>query len=393
MKKNWIIIFGLFISCIWQAAGAELTGDSISLEQMGGIYYAYHYDSTAVRTPAPAGFRPFYISHFGRHGSRWLPSDNRYQQVLEQFTDTTNLTPLGRDVRQRILLIWEDAQGRGGDLTSLGARQQAEIAERMFHAWPEVFHDKATVSARSSIVGRCIMSMTAFLLRLQALRPELRITAETNRRFMSYIAYSSPEEDSLIAHTPRIISISPNRLMEALFIHPERVTNPMDLLSELHCIASDMQNVEIGISLYDLFTPEEMRAVYEANNRNMWACNSRNPVSGDIPIRSALSLWQNIVESADAAITDGVPQATLRFGHDTSLYRLLTLLGLFQEEQRMNNIIPMAANLILVFYRNEKGSVLVKFLHNEREILLPIKSDTAPYYLWDEVKRVYPIKD
>ena len=29
-------------------------------------------------TPAPKGFKPFYISHYGRHGSRWLPNDSRY---------------------------------------------------------------------------------------------------------------------------------------------------------------------------------------------------------------------------------------------------------------------------------------------------------------------------
>lgn len=363
--------------------------DRSDYEQMGGVYYAYHHDSTAVQTPAPEGYNPFYISHFGRHGSRWLPSDERYQRVLDQFADTANLTPLGLDVRRRLLRIWEDAQGRGGDLTSIGAKQQSEIADRMFRRWPEVFSNNAVISARSSIVGRCVMSMTSFLLKLQALNPELRITAESNRRFMSYIAYSSPEEDSLIACTPRIINTSPGRLVSSLFADTTRIKEKTNLLSELHCIASDMQNVGIGISLYDIFTPDEMRAVYDASNLNMWTCNSRNTVSGDIPARSAMSLWQNIVESADDAIAAGTPQATLRFGHDTSLYRLLTLLGLFNEEQRMDKIIPMAANLIMVFYKNGEGDILVKFLHNEREIRLPMESDTAPYYRWDDVKKHY----
>ena len=29
-------------------------------------------------TPAPKGYEPFYMSHYGRHGSRWLISDNSY---------------------------------------------------------------------------------------------------------------------------------------------------------------------------------------------------------------------------------------------------------------------------------------------------------------------------
>ncbi len=387
MRKNLFVVS--FILFALSASAQKPIADSISYEQMGGVYYAYHYDSTAVQTPVPEGYTPFYISHFGRHGSRWLPSDERYKWVMRQFADTANLTPLGIDVRHRLQKIWEDAQGRGGDLTMLGARQHAEIASRMYHSWQEVFQGDAVVSARSSIVGRCVMSMTSFLLKLQSLNPELRITAESNRRFMPYIAYSSPEEDSLIARTPRTINVSPDRLMSSLFVNPDKVEEKMNLLSELHCIASDMQNVEIGISLYDIFTPEEMRAVYDASNLNMWTCNSRNATSGDIPARSAQSLWQNIVESADSAIATGTPQATLRFGHDTSLYRLFTLLGLYNEEQRMDRIIPMAANLIMVFYKNEKGTTLVKFLHNESEIQLPIESSLAPYYNWDDVKKYY----
>ncbi len=386
MKRHLATVSVFFLLFVLSASAQKPTSDSINYEQMGGVYYAYHYDSTAVQTLAPEGYAPFYISHFGRHGSRWLPSDERYKWVLEQFADTTNLTPLGLDVSHRMLKIWEDAQGRGGNLTSLGARQHSEIASRMYHSWPEVFQGDAVVSARSSIVGRCVMSMTSFLLQLQSLNPKLQITAEANQRFMPYIAYSSPEEDSLIARTPRIIKVSPNRLIASLFINTDKVKEKMNLLSELHCIASDMQNVEIGISLYDIFTPEEMRAVYDANNLNMWTCNSRNAVSGDIPARSAISLWQNIVESADSAIVTGTPQATLRFGHDTSLYRLFTLLGLFNEERHMDKIIPMSANLIMVFYRNDKGCILVKFLHNEREIRLPIESQTAPYYNWNDVK-------
>lgn len=382
--KSIYFILSVVLSLL--GIGCAYGGDTISYEQMGGIYYTYHYDSTQVETPAPEGYRPFYISHFGRHGSRWLPSDERYLRVLEQFADTAALTSLGKDVRQRLLLVWEDAKGRGGDLTPLGAKQQRDIAGRMYARWHEVFQGNASISARSSVVGRCIMSMNAFLLRLQALNPQLDITAESHKRFMPYIAYSSPQEDSLIANTPRVINISPDRLMSSLFVDPSGVKSPMDLLSELHCIASDMQNTECGVSLYDIFTPAELRAVYDASNLNMWTCNTCNDISGDIPAKSAESLWHNIVESADEAIAQGNVAATLRFGHDTSLYRLFTLLGLMQDERRMDCIIPMAANLIMVFYRNASNHVIVKFMHNEREIELPIDSESRPYYDWEKVK-------
>lgn len=46
----------------------------------------------------------------------------------------------------------------------------------------------------------------------------------------------------------------------------------------------------------------------------------------DIPARSAISLWQNIEAEADWALRSVKSSATLRFGHDTALYRLLSLL-------------------------------------------------------------------
>ena len=58
------------------------------------------------------------------------------------------------------------------------------------------------------------------------------------------------------------------------------------------------------------------------------------------------------------------------------------------DEYHMDKIIPMAANLIMVFYKNDQGRVIVKFLHNEKEIRLPIDSQFDPYYDWDKVKKI-----
>ena len=50
---------------------------------------------------------------------------------------------------------------------------------------------------------------------------------------------------------------------------------------------------------------------------------------------------------------------------------------------------PMAANLQLIFYRDGKGHVLVKLLHNEEEAYLPLPDATAPYYDWEAVRRLF----
>ena len=67
------LLLGLGLAaCAWPLSGQnarqEIYADP---DKAGGVYYAYTYDNPA-RTPAPEGYEPFYISHYGRHGSRWL---------------------------------------------------------------------------------------------------------------------------------------------------------------------------------------------------------------------------------------------------------------------------------------------------------------------------------
>ena len=49
--------------------------------------------------------------------------------------------------------------------------------------------------------------------------------------------------------------------------------------------------------------------------------------------------------------------------------------------------IPMASNLQMIFYRNKKGDVLVKFLYQEQETRLRgLEPYVGPYYKWETVK-------
>ena len=55
-------------------------------------------------------------------------------------------------------------------------------------------------------------------------------------------------------------------------------------------------------------------------------------------------------------------------------------------------VAPMAANVQIVFFRNEKVStdgILVKILHNEREVHIPVQTDQFPFYKWSDVESYY----
>ena len=59
-------------------------------------------------TPAPSGKRPFYISHYGRHGSRYISNrkgyDTPYKMMLHAGA-VDELTPVGKKVLDEMKLI------------------------------------------------------------------------------------------------------------------------------------------------------------------------------------------------------------------------------------------------------------------------------------------------
>ena len=371
-----------------------------SPEQLGGVYYAYPVPTSAGNSSVaiPSGYEPFYISHYGRHGSRWLTSDERYEWVLAQFTDKKNLTSLGKSVRRRLQKVLKNARGNGGNLSPLGVRQHQGIAERMAQNFPTVFVAADTrIWARSSTADRCRKSMLAFTDRLRQLHPSLSLDIATHEADMEWLVDNTPEVKALEKRTQVKPLLTPTRFMHALFKDPARVFATetasaaeglqLKLLSELFTIATDMQDVELDVNLFDVFTDEEMHALYDANNRRMTICNGNLPQSEGIPARAALTLWKNIQYDANVMISRNRHGASLRFGHDTNLYRLLSLLQLSSVHatsyDHMDEILPMAANLQMVFFKRKgetptDSTVLVLFLHNEKPVMLHLIPTPSP---------------
>ena len=421
MRKSFLMI--LLIVC-------ALLAQAQTRQQMGGVYYAYPAPKKPVSVKAPEGYTPFYISHYGRHGSRWLPSDSRYIWVNQHFDDESNLTPLGKKVKGWLTQVWENAKGNGGKLTKLGEKQHRGIADRMAHNFPQIFAKGNHVQARSSVVDRCAKSMLAFTDELRQLQPSLDMDVKTDSADMAWIAYTSPEVKALENRTHIVAKVSPDRFLHQLFKDITKVDDPMKLMSEIHTIASSIQDVglnfksyprQIEKGLYGLFTDEEFKAFYDANNLRMTICNGEYPTNERIPARSAISLWENVEAEADKALASDRPSATLRFGHDTSLYRLYSLMNMFfarpdaccdtdakmasykKESDAMDVVVPMAANLQLVFYKKKQwdraypeSNVLVRILCNERnvgELNLnayiyndDIEDMVGNYYTWASLK-------
>ena len=380
MKRNSCLL--LFLLC-----SVVIFGQTFSPEKTGGVYYAYPESSTQI-VHIPDGFSVFYISHYGRHGSRWLPDEQRYEWVNAQFDNDANLTPFGKNIKKRLKKVWKNAKGNAGQLTPLGVAQHRGIARRMAEQFPTVFQgDDTKILARSSTVPRCRASMLAFCNELTRHFPHLDIHPETEARHMVYINYESAELKAFTKGIRRQPAVDATRFVTALFKDPSQVKEPLRLMSELHTIASDMQDIPLKVSLWDCFTEEEMLAVHDANNERMTICNGDTPLNEGIPARSSIALWQNIEQEADEMIASGGHGASFRFGHDTALYRLLTLMGVLLPGDGMEDFLPMAANLQMVFCKDKAGRVEIGFYLNEKHVSLPFAPFSEyGFYSWEAVK-------
>ena len=121
----------------------------------GSNYVAYRGPQKQL-TPAPKGYKPFYLSHYGRHGSRFMIGNKAYDVPyfsLLKAKQEGKLTAKGEETLAKVKLIREDAKGRDGELTPLGALQHQGIARRMMERFPEIFAGNTNIEARSTVVS------------------------------------------------------------------------------------------------------------------------------------------------------------------------------------------------------------------------------------------------
>ena len=125
----------------------------------------------------PKGYKPFYISHYGRHGSRNNWGRRYYERLFQRLTSAKEagiLSQSGDSLLKSVSLI-KDIELQGGvdgRLTPRGVREHQGIAERMFNRYPRVFKKgNHKIRAVSSTTPRCIVSMAAFTTSLQKQAP------------------------------------------------------------------------------------------------------------------------------------------------------------------------------------------------------------------------------
>ena len=368
-------------------------------------------------TPAPRGYRPFYISHYGRHGSRsdWA-GNYTYKLVRDVLAqakaDSVALTPAGDSLLRESAYIFEKYDGMDGRLTPRGVREHRQLAKRMYHRFPEVFKQGSKkIRAVSSTTPRCIVSMNGFTAQLMALQTDLNLDLDTGEKFYAYIAQS--ENGTIRARTQKALAERPQKAMDAtpvyetLFQNPEEgkkyVKDEKAFLYGIYAVAKVAEAFDINDNLFRYLPFDAVYSFHEQQFLSAYLNQANSELNGDLRIPLNKPLADSLIIQADRVISGASDRAAdLTFGHDWPFLGLCGYLGLEGVGDRLSTEeaaarwmaswnCPFAANLQMIFYRSrkEEDPVLVKFLLNERETAIPaLEPVQGPYYKWEDATRV-----
>ncbi len=420
MKKKTLTL--LVFSCSLLTSFAQTAKEEIYADilKSGSNYMAYQAPTKAL-TKAPKGYEPFYMSHYGRHGSRWLINENDYTSVIRVFrraNELGKLTPLGKEALAKLERFIPTTKGRLGELSDIGEQQHHGIGRRMTENFPEIFSGKdAEVDARSTVVVRCILSMTAECEELTAFNPKMKMHNDVSESYQYYLNHNfsqrlkdaSRNRGSIVDEYKKKYT-HPERFCRALF-NDESYWNdedfrPRSFMRAVFNVITNMQSHGNGEDMWNLFTTEECYDLWKIVNVDWYLGYAAAPQTGGIMQFNQADLLHNIIETTDTIMASKTFKngATLRFGHEVCVMPLACLLELDScgrqvqdldhlEDYWVNyRIYPMACNIQLVFYRSKKqkdAPVLVKALLNEKEATLPVPTDQYPYYKWDDLRAYY----
>lgn len=364
-----------------------------------------------VETPAPKGYKPFYISHIGRHGSRSNWGAWSYDAVINTLAAAKQaglLTASGDSLLREAQLVKDYYAGMDGHISPRGVREHAAIADRMYDRYPEIFKGARNIRAISSTVARCAVSMSAFTNELCRRNPKLAISLDSHEvidKWLNNTGSSKLTEGAnplLAEYRRNYPAVDTTYVMNRLFTDPKaaqaivrRVGPFQDAICSTACIAEDW---DIEENLYRFVPEDAIYKFWSTGNRDLYMHHCNSVEFGADRSAEARLLAEDFVRKADEAIAGGSYAADLRFGHDHPILGLVSYFGIEGAGDKLSfdqiddswfgfQTIPMASNLQLIFYRDKSGDVLVKFMYNEKECKLRgLEPVQGPYYKWSVVK-------
>jgi len=407
--------------------------------QPGQTYQSY--------SAVPRGFTAVSIQHVARHGSRYLSSrsdDLLMLQLLNKAKTQQALTPLGERFAAVVQRLHQaHLPNQYGEISASGVAEHQQMAQRLLARFPALFATAEQQQLRMAVLHsgreRADQSGDAFVSALVKMQPGLQPLLDAAKADAGNLYFNKAEGsegyERYREEDPRLLAVlqqmaanpalqqaatamlqrffSP-AFVEALASGAIKLTVPDEddeissvlgaaqVIYSLYTIASNL-SVEGPFDFNGLLLPEHLQPLAELDDAESFYGRGPGFAGEDITYRLAGRLVADMLQKA--AEPNGYV-ATFRFSHAQALIPLAAYLGIagasealplqqpysYRNSQwRSAEVSPMAANVQWEVYQNGAAQLLVRMLHNEREVQFKTTcqpyADSRYFYLLTELQR------
>jgi hypothetical protein len=160
------------------------------------------------------------------------------------------------------------------------------------------------------------------------------------------------------------------------------------------------------VDIRAFFTCEELELFDKLNSAAEYYKSGPGNDKSAIQVRSAVPLLVNFINTTDAYSVGQSVAADVRFTTSESIASLAALMNIkgankesndiykFDKNWKASEVIPLAANIQWILYKgttpDTRRDYVIKFMLNEKEVEIEgLKTKSAPYYYWEDVKAYF----
>ncbi|MCJ8209049.1 histidine phosphatase family protein [Mucilaginibacter sp. RS28] len=386
---------------------------------------------SAKASAAPAGYKAVFINHVGRHGARHLTkevSTSFSYGFLNNADSAGQLTTEGTRLWAMVKKLDKVEHKHVKSISAEGVAELNGLGDRMYQNYQAVFKGPVKLSVAITKEVRTKQSADAFLA---GMKKNLKDSAtveeypdDLHLRFYDLSpAYTSFEESA--PSNGELVRLKQQLQVEKIEeqiaakwlkdISVLKTATVAKLVSDVFGFASIVPSLkqeitEAGFKPGDLnfesfFTCKEIQVLGKIDAAEDYYLKGPGVDNNGLQVRIAAPLLADFIKSTDAWLAKPEYTARLRFAHAETIAPFAALLEMstankatpkgqdFEQNWQAGQVIPLSSNIQWVIYSNGKGSHLVKFLLNEKEVSISgLKPVKAGYYDWKLVRSFYLAK-
>lgn len=342
------------------------------------------YDFALEESPAwPDSLQPFHCIYVARHGARYMTGPKKFDRlepVLRQQAEAGNLTADGQALLAMVDSIRTLSQGKWGQLSAVGIREQEVLGREMARMLPSLGHGDAGVFTVSSFVPRAMMTMYEFNHAMMLANDSLDFVAASGHEYSPLVyffatdsAYAAYREDGAwkeVAKKFEQTHIPTAPLWRLFRNHVEmKERQEQDLVLDIYAVLQSRRAMGMSAPTDRFMTPGEYRTCWLAGNLTRYLRNCVNPLDGGLVQRSVATLVESMIDDADSAGAEDACRFNGYFGHAETLMPLLSALRIqgchamttdaetLATQWRSEDVVPLGANLAVFLFHTPQGTL------------------------------------